>query len=112
MNYAYIGIEKKAGGLYISYISCNQSDKGTAEAEKQVAKINSGDLYFKVSVEKGAVCTFRYSTDGIKFIEAGEKFTATPGRWIGAKMGFFCLGTQKTNDAGFAEIDWFRINTL
>jgi hypothetical protein len=31
-----------------------------------------------------------------------------PGRWVGAKIGFFMLRDNKTNDAGFSDIDWLR----
>jgi Beta xylosidase C-terminal Concanavalin A-like domain len=47
--------------------------------------------------------------NGSTFIPVYEKFTAQPGRWIGAKAGLFCTRQVKTNDAGFADIDWFRI---
>lgn len=32
-----------------------------------------------------------------------------PGRWIGAKVGLFATRPDKTNDSGFADVDWFRI---
>ena len=111
MNYTHIAITKKADGVYISYTSCMEADKGKQEMEKQILKIagNGADLYFRVNVVKGAICTFSYSSDGKSFKDAGEKFTATPGRWIGATMGFFSSRTQKINDAGFTEVDWFRV---
>jgi hypothetical protein len=112
MSYANIAVTKKADGLYINYTSCKDSDKGNPEAEKQLTKFTNGDLYFRVSVSRGAVCSFSYSDDGISFKDAGEKFIATPGRWIGATMGFFCSRTQTINDAGFAEVDWFRVASL
>ena len=42
----------------------------------------------------------------------GEKLIAKPGRWGGAKVGLFCTRTVKTNDSGFADIDWFRIESI
>jgi hypothetical protein len=62
-----------------------------------------------VKVSKAAVCTFSYSIDGISFTEIKDKFTARPGKWIGAKIGLFCTRTTKTNDSGYADVDWFRI---
>lgn len=113
MSYADIMITNKQDGLYISYGSCREADKGRQEVEKVITKTNAGgDLYFRVKVEKGAVCTFSYSLDGKSFTDVDEKFTAKPGRWIGATMGFFCNRTQKINDAGFAEVDWFRVEAL
>ena len=62
-----------------------------------------------VQVSAGAKCSFSYSEDGKQFAPAGDVFTALPGRWIGAKVGLFCTRTTVTNDAGFADIDWFRV---
>ncbi|MEO6731817.1 MAG: glycoside hydrolase 43 family protein [Ferruginibacter sp.] len=110
MSYADIAVSNTNDGINISYTSCNEADKGKQETVKQISKIKGdGDLYFRLKVDKGAVCTFSYSTDGKMFTSVPDKFTATPGRWIGATMGFFCSRTQKINDAGFAEVDWFRI---
>ncbi|MBC7889454.1 MAG: glycoside hydrolase 43 family protein [Ferruginibacter sp.] len=111
MSYAHIAVTKKADGLYISYTSCVEADKGKPELEKQIAKITGtgADLYFRLRVGKGATCSFSYSTDGKFFTPIAETFKATPGRWIGATMGFFCSRKQKINDAGFSEVDWFRV---
>ncbi|MFV0268010.1 MAG: hypothetical protein ACK5HT_12840 [Draconibacterium sp.] len=70
---------------------------------------NGNEIYFRVKVEKGAVCSFSYSVDGKKFKNAGPSFNAVPGRWIGAKIGYFALREGITNDAGTVDIDWFRI---
>ncbi|HMK04204.1 MAG TPA: hypothetical protein VK489_08435 [Ferruginibacter sp.] len=48
--------------------------------------------------------------DGNNYSPIGEKLTAKPGRWVGAKVGLFCTRTVKTNDSGSADIDWFRID--
>jgi hypothetical protein len=36
-------------------------------------------------------------------------FQAEPGRWTGAKAGLFCSRNTAINDAGFADVDWFRV---
>ena len=75
-----------------------------------MGKINSNVIYFRVKVLPGAVCRFGYSDDNNKFTDLGETFTAQTGRWIGAKVGLFCTETTKTNDPGFVDLDWFRID--
>jgi beta-xylosidase len=109
MSYAYIAITKKADGNYLSYTKCIDAEHGKAEIETEVTKISANELYFKLKVTKGAVCSFSYSSDGKTFTDIPETFKATPGKWIGATMGFFCTRTQVINDAGFAEVDWFRV---
>lgn len=109
LDYAYISVVKRGNENYLSYTTCKGADKGNAESEQVIAKLTDGNYYFRVKVSKGAVCAFSYSSDGNEFKEIAEKFTATPGKWIGAKIGYFFTRTAKTNDAGFADIDWFRI---
>ena len=109
MSYANIAVTKKADGLYLSYTKCIDAEHGKPETEIEITKINSGDFYFKLKVSKGAVCTFSYSSDGKIFTDIAETFKATPGKWIGATIGFFCTRAQVINDAGFTEVDWFRV---
>jgi beta-xylosidase len=108
-DYAFISLVKKAGGSYISFSICREADKGKAPTVQDGEKVNSPDIYFRVRVTKGAVCEFSYSEDGNIFKAVGEKLIARPGRWVAAKTGLFCTRTVKTNDSGFADIDWFRI---
>ena len=110
-NYKYLSIEKKEKGLYVSSVECNNADKGNPETTKETDTITS-TCYLRVIVTKGAVCKFSYSTDGIHYTSTNDSFTATPGRWIGAKVGMFCTSRTPTNDAGWAEIDWFRIEPV
>ena len=62
-------------------------------------------------MNKQGVANFSFSTNGTEFTAIGGPFTAKPGRWVGAKLGMFCTRNNRTNDAGFAEVDWFRINS-
>jgi beta-xylosidase len=108
-DYAWVGLTKKADGIYLSYVTCKQAESGKPEEEKIIGKINGPTVYFRVQVSKDAKCNFSYSEDGPHFTSAGDVFTAQTGRWIGAKMGLFCTRSVKTNDSGFADVDWFRI---
>jgi hypothetical protein len=57
----------------------------------------------------GGRVTFSYSADGREFTLLGQPFTAKPGRWIGANIGLFALGTVPVREFGYADIDWFRV---
>ena len=111
-DYAYISLVKKNDGNYISFSICKQADKGSRQIVQDSEKINNADIYFRIKVTGGAVCEFSYSDDGKTFKTTGEKLVVKPGRWVGAKIGFFCTRTIKTNDSGFADIDWFRIESI
>jgi beta-xylosidase len=108
-DYAYLSLTKKSDGIYLFFSECKQADKGKPESEKMLGKVSSPVIYFKVKVATGARCQFSYSTDGRNYIKVGEIFSAQPGRWIGAKTGIFCTRTVQTNDSGYADFDWFRV---
>jgi beta-xylosidase len=109
-SYAYIAVEKRADGNYISFVKCIEADRKGKETVQDGEKLQSKDIYFRVQVSKNAVCRFSYSEDGINFKTIGDALTAKPGRWVGAKVGFFFNRSNKTNDAGMADIDWFRVD--
>ncbi|GET32505.1 hypothetical protein PbJCM13498_13680 [Prolixibacter bellariivorans] len=108
-DYQYIKPEQENKQLMVKTVSCHNARKGNPEKEILQQKSTSQTVYFRLTVLDGAVCSFSFSADGKKFIDAGGKFHAVPGRWIGAKVGLFALRNRKINDAGNADIDWFRI---
>jgi beta-xylosidase len=111
-NYATIGIKSKKNGLFLYYGVCMNADKGKAENETQVTRLNTSSVYLRVTVTAGARCQFSYSLDGKKYTNAGNIFEAVPGQWIGAKAGLFAVRNTDTNDAGGAEYDWFRVEPV
>jgi beta-xylosidase len=104
-SYASISLQKQQ----LIFATCKDADKGNKEQQQLLTTLKGNTCWFRVKVNAGAICTFSYSTNGIDFITAGDPFTATPGRWIGAKAGIFCTRPGKINDAGFADYDFFRV---
>jgi len=111
-------------GTDLAFVTIQRSDLYNGygyRITKNADKGNSGNLiegnflkkdsivYLRVRVEEGAVCNFSASTDGKLFIEMSQPFTAKPGRWVGAKLGLFCISTDAVNKGGYAEVDWFRV---
>lgn len=109
VNYAFVSLVKKADGNYISFSLCNEAEKGSMPATEEIVKSAAAAVYFRVKVSNGAVCSFSYSEDGVTFKTVSESLKARPGRWVGAKVGLFCTGTTKSNDAGFVDVDYFRV---
>jgi hypothetical protein len=62
-----------------------------------------------VKVSAGASAVFSYSADGTAFTDIGAPFIAKPGRWIGAKLGLFALGSVPVWEYGYSDVDWFRV---
>jgi beta-xylosidase len=112
LSYANIALKSKKEGIYLTYSICKDAGKAKPENETVIAKADNKTIYFRVVVKAGAKCSFSFSYDGINFMNAGDVFTAEPGRWIGAKFAIFCTRQSQTNDAGFADFDWVRIEAV
>ncbi len=110
MDYAYIAISKLDNKYIVSYSKCIDADENKKELELKTDTITTNELFFKLSVTQGAVCSFSYSIDNSHYITLSENFIAKPGKWVGAKMGFFYNRKQITNDAGMIDVDWFRVS--
>lgn len=110
LNYSALVVENQESGLQVYQATAINASKGEVEKviDKQVVKSDS--IYLKVKVKDGANCNFSYSLDGKSFVEVGEQFMATPGKWIGAKVGVFAQKKDANNDSGYIDIDWFRYN--
>ena len=110
LDYSSLSVRRKGEGLYLSQTICKDADRGTLEKESAAIPLRGTTFYLRVVVSAKAVCRFSYSTDGTKFLPVGESFTARPGKWIGAKLGIFALGTGQVRESGYADFDWFRFS--
>ena len=108
-DYAFIGLVKKDSGIFISYNVCINAEKGAAEIETTIKKMNTTSVWLKIMVAKNATTNFAYSEDGVSFTKLPRSFTAKPGKWVGAKIGLFATSITKTNNTGHVNVDWFRI---
>jgi beta-xylosidase len=110
-DYAYLDVVKKVDGLWLNQSVCFDAHKGGTETTKDLIKLEKNTIWLAVSVKKGALCQFSYSLDGQHFTDVGAVFKAREGHWIGAKVGLFCFRKDvKVGDAGFADIDFFRVD--
>jgi beta-xylosidase len=109
MDYAYIGVRKTADGLHVSETICQGASQGNPEREIAPAEAASQTIYLRATVSKDALCRFSYSSNGANYRPAGEPFPARAGRWIGAKVGLFALAPGPTQESGYADFYWFRV---
>ncbi|HEV2765953.1 MAG TPA: glycoside hydrolase 43 family protein [Pyrinomonadaceae bacterium] len=108
-DYAHVSVRKKPEGLSLSQTVVKNADRGEKGTESPAVALKSNTFYLRVKVSKGGVCDFSYSADGARFTPVGQRFTARPGRWIGAKVGLYAVRTGRTRETGYADVDWFRI---
>lgn len=111
-SYAGLALKSQKDGIYLVRTICKDADKGKAEKEMVIRKMNEPGVYLRVQISKGARCQFSYSVDGKTFIQTGDEFTAEVGRWIGARLGLFCTRETAINDSGYADVDWFHIEPV
>jgi beta-xylosidase len=103
-SYAALELVHSKDGLELNYITCKDADKKQAEQSIKVLDNAPSSIYLRLKMETGAVASYSYSIDGIHYENIGSKFTAFPGIWVGAKMGFYCISNAITNDAGYLEV--------
>lgn len=125
MDYAGIVLENTESGLVLSQVECKKADRGGQETVNETLPLKEHEIYLraeitttgeKISKSEGGhdlvvMCQLSYSTNGKKFHKFGKEFQVKEGKWIGAKVGTFCTRPAiTTNDGGWADIDWFRID--
>jgi beta-xylosidase len=112
-DYSNLFIRNTKDGQVLVYGVCKKGLTGGIETEKQIISLkNNQNVYLRVQVSDGGKCNWFYSLDDKKFIAVGETFIAKPGKWIGATLGLYAIRDKQINDSGYADIDWFRVETL
>jgi beta-xylosidase len=109
-SYSYLAIEKTQSGYRLIKMLCRNAAEKDKENEQGSADYEGDSILLRVVVSEDAVCNFSYSRDGEEFTSIGVPFTARAGRWIGAKVGLFCLTQGEQQKPGYADFDWFRFN--
>jgi beta-xylosidase len=108
-SYAYIGVKKTETGLVVRAVERNHADRGGDARESASRPTAASTLYLRLTVRPGAIADFSYSEDGREFHPLLQGFKAEQGRWIGATMGIFAMGTSNAGESGYADFDWFRV---
>ena len=107
-DYAWVGLRKRGDELRLVQVACPGADTGGVEKEVASAP-GAPTVWLRARVANDANVRFSYSTDGSAYTAIGEPVTAKAGRWVGAKVGLFALGTGPAWEFGYSDVDWFRI---
>lgn len=96
LHYAWIGLEKHQDHYLLQYRTCSSANLNLRCQEKLVqTKITEqAEIHLKIALNSAGVAQFYYSEQGEQFTVFGTEFNATPGRWVGAKIGLFHIGTR------------------
>lgn len=110
LDYGVLTFENTEKGFVLSQSECINAEKGSEEKVNASVTLKDSTVYLRVKVSKDTSCVFSYSEDGKKFTILGNPFKAKEGKWIGAKVGTFCIRPIQKNDGGRVDIDWFRLS--
>lgn len=120
-DYSYLSVCKKGDKFILQQAICKDAEQMNAEVVKDLAELPMSreyqvgspnymrDIYMRVKVTEGGMCQFSYSLDGKKYTAVGEPFKARQGKWIGAKVGMFCVNPHDAANRGWVDVDWFRV---
>ncbi|MBD3290140.1 family 43 glycosylhydrolase, partial [candidate division KSB1 bacterium] len=111
LDYAAMTASPSKEGFDLKLAVCKDAHKGFSEEIMKTISINPGLVYLRMTFTRNAECQFSYSINGENFSNIGETFKAREGRWIGAKIGLFAISRQETGMKGYADFDWFRIES-
>ena len=121
-DYARLSVVKLGGdSLELRLVECHDAEQGGREKVEKITLLKPTRVYeaglypnyelniwLRVKVADGGLCTFSYSLDGKKYHNAGKSFQARQGKWIGAKTGLFSI-TPEGTDRGWIDADEFEI---
>jgi len=111
-NWSFISVEKSGDNLQLSMnIGLDNKCEEDTKAIETIS-LTTNTVYLRVSVETNAVCKYSYSLDGQAFIDLGTAVSASPGIWIGAKVGVFSVNPNVMESKGYADFDWFKVEDL
>lgn len=123
-DYAHIALVKTKESYAVAYTICKEAEQGTSEktvSTNDLKKIKVNEIYnyktlipsveiwLRIQVADGGICTFAYSVDGKSFQSFPETFKARQGKWIGAKTGLFILNKERGTSRSWVDADWFNV---
>jgi hypothetical protein len=62
-----------------------------------------------MEMREGGVARFSYRIDGTDFVPVAQPFTASKGRWVGAQVGLFSVGSEAATAGAGLDVDYFRV---
>ena len=118
-DYATLRLVDKGSSAELQYVVCRNADKDSSEVVTHVADLpyKDGAATVRVSIqvypreaENEVVARFSYRMeDDADYTKMPSGFVCAPGKWIGAKFGFWCNRGKDNNDGGWLDVTDFRV---
>jgi beta-xylosidase len=113
MQYAWLGLRRSGGTTDLVFTTCGPFAAPVPRCKEQAAVVLANApsvLYLRMNMSEGAMASFSYSTDNRHFVQAGEPFAVTKGRWVAAQVGLFSVGDKLGAPASSLDVDYFRVS--
>lgn len=114
-SYQWLGIKTHAQGRELQLAFCGNAEANCEEQIVTSLPLAANQIFLRMTVTKGAQVQFAFSTDNRHFTHFGPTFTASVGRWVGARMGLFALTTESIpigSQGSSVDVDYFRVSAL
>ena len=108
--YAEVSVLNTAGGLVIECRENTSAEKGGIDRIVASSPANGFDLTFHLRMKAGGKFQLGHASGNAAVDWFDKAFTASPGKWVGARIGLYMLRNNITNDAGYVDVDAFRID--
>ena len=111
MDYATLSLSHEETGFFMQQTEAISAIDGSKESTIEKVRLKTNSAYFKVEeYSPDAICQFSYSEDNNLWKKIGKPFKAKEGKWIGSKVGLFCISTQTAKRGGYADFDYFKVS--
>lgn len=108
LDYHWIGVQRDSLGYWLQVVSCLQAEQGSPERDAYKIRIPSPGVKFRLHIDDRALCSFQYQCENEKWNDIPGRFQLKPGKWVGAKLGYFTIRNSITNNAGWMEVGYYR----
>jgi beta-xylosidase len=100
-EYCALDLRLRDGGYQLRLLRNGES---LAELTGDAATVR-----LRVTVGRGGICRYGVVREDGSFYILGPAFQARAGRWIGAKIGIYCVSSSPSQLAGHADFTYFRL---
>lgn len=108
-RYSTLAVAKVNGKLVFQQRTGNWTKND--EVRENLGVVENDTVYLRMNVIKENDVTFEYSYDEENFTPIGKLTEATPGRWVGVKVGLFAIN-EAGNEGGSVKADYFVFEPL
>ncbi len=79
---------------------------------QQLGEVPEGGVRLRAEVTDGGSCSLSLISPTGEVITVPTRVQASAGKWVGAKVGIYCVASTAESSNGYADFDYFRFSRL